>query len=248
MFDLPRVIGHRGAAALAPENTLAGFRAARDAGACWVEFDVRLSADGVPVVIHDPTLARVAGISARVSRLAAERLASVDVGSRFAPQFHAERVPTLAAALAECDRLGLGANVELKWCGIRSRRLADRAAKVVRSVPRVPILVSSFRPSLLAAFRRRAPEVPRGLLLEALRPGWRATARRLGCATINLGERGLDGRAVAAVRSAHFGVVVYTVNDPAHAARLLAAGVDAVITDRPDALRGISAIVAEGAT
>ena len=239
MLDLPRVIGHRGAAGIAPENTLAGFRAARDAGVRWVEFDVRLTADLVPVGIHDATLARVAGMSGRIARLTADRLATIDAGSWFAPHFAAERVPTLAVALAECAALGLGANVELKCCGIRSRALARRAADVVRSARGVPLLVSSFRPSLLAAFRRRAPDVPRGLLLERLRPGWRATARRLGCVTVNLGAIGLDARKIGAVRAAGFGIVVYTVNDPARAARLLAAGVDSIISDRPDALTSV---------
>ena len=236
MLDLPRVIGHRGAAGIAPENTLAGFRAAREAGVCWVEFDVRLSADQVPVVIHDPTLERIAGLSAPVARLTADRLAAIDAGAWFAPGFAGERIPTLAAALVECAALGLGANVELKWCGMRSGALARRAADVVRAARGMPLLVSSFRPSLLAGFRRRAPDVPRGLLLERLRPGWRAAARRLDCVTVNLGARFADPRSIDAVKSAGFGLAVYTVNDPARAARLLGAGVDAVITDRPDRL------------
>lgn len=236
MIALPRVIGHRGAAGIAPENTLAGFRAARAAGARWVEFDVRLSVDRVPVLIHDPTLQRIAGLSAPVARLTADRLAAIDAGAWFAPGFAGERIPTLAAALAECAALGLGANVELKWCGIRSGALARRAADVVRSAKDMPLLVSSFRPSLLAGFRRRAPSVPCGLLLERLRLGWRAKASRLGCVTVNLGARFVDFRSIEAVKSAGFGLVVYTVNDPNRAARLLAAGVDAVITDRPDSL------------
>lgn len=236
MLDLPRVIGHRGAAGIAPENTLVGFRAARAAGVRWVEFDVRLSADLVPVLIHDATLERIAGLSAPVARVTAGRLAAIDAGGWFAPGFVGERIPTLAAALAECAALGLGANVELKWCGIRSGALARFAAGVVRAAPDMPLLVSSFRPSLLAAFRRRAPEVPRGLLLERLRPGWGAMARRLGCVTVNLGARFADDRSIEAVRSAGFGLAVYTVNDPSQAAQLLGAGADSVITDRPDML------------
>lgn len=235
MIALPRIIGHRGAAGIAPENTLAGFRAARAAGARWVEFDVRLSADGVPVVIHDSTLERITGQPTAVARLTADRLAAVEAGAWFAPRFAGEGIPTLAAALAECAALGLGANVELKWCGVRSRALARRTADVVRAA-QGPLLVSSFRPSLLAAFRRRAPDVPRGLLLERLRPGWRTTARRLGCATVNLGAGAVDGRAIETVGSAGFGLVVYTINHPARAARLLKAGADAVVTDRPDVL------------
>jgi glycerophosphoryl diester phosphodiesterase len=103
------VIGHRGAAATHPENTLSSIRAAHDAGARWVEFDVRLAADGAPVVIHDPTLDRIARRKARVAALTSTALAAFDV-------------PTLGQVLRLCAEIGLGANVEMKDCGRRNTR------------------------------------------------------------------------------------------------------------------------------
>lgn len=236
VFDLPRVIGHRGAAGIAPENTIAALAAARHAGARWVEFDVRLTADGVPVVIHDATLERVAGIPARVSRTPFARLQALDAGAWFAPRFRGQRVPTLDETLIACASLQLGANVELKWCGARSPALAHAVAEALRPAMGAPVLVSSFRPGLLAALRRAAPDVPRGLLMSRPRPGWRQMLARLGCASVHVGARALDETAIVRLKAAGLKLVVYTVNDAAQAARLVAAGVDSVITDRPDLL------------
>src|SRR5690606_7962488 len=106
-FSLPRLIGHRGAPAIAPENTLAGFRAAAEAGAAAVEFDVRLSADGIPMVIHDATLDRTTNARGAVGTSTAAELGAVDAGAWFAPRFTGEGVPTLEAAIAELAGLGL---------------------------------------------------------------------------------------------------------------------------------------------
>src|SRR6188768_3856052 len=102
MLQLPKVIGHRGAMAYAPENTLASFREARARGATWVEIDVKLTADGVPIVMHDSSLARTTG----VERLVAETKRA---------ELPAE-VPTLVAAIDCFRELGLGCNVEIKPC------------------------------------------------------------------------------------------------------------------------------------
>src|SRR5437764_8171860 len=99
-LPLPPVIGHRGAAASAPENTLAGLRRAKALGCTWVEFDVRLTADGALVLCHDARLDRTTD---RTGRVAAQSLATVrqcDAGSRFGPAFAGEPVPTLGEALA----------------------------------------------------------------------------------------------------------------------------------------------------
>src|SRR5580704_12278143 len=91
---LPPVIGHRGAAAQAPENTLAGFRAARALGCAWVEFDVRLTVDGVPVVCHDDKLDRTSNGRGRISKLPLAAIRMLDAGSWFGPAFAGERIPT----------------------------------------------------------------------------------------------------------------------------------------------------------
>ena len=91
----PLIIGHRGASAVAPENTMAAFREAIAVGADGIEFDVRLARDGVPVVIHDSTLRRTGGLNKRVADLSAEEISKIDVGSWFAPRFANETVPSL---------------------------------------------------------------------------------------------------------------------------------------------------------
>src|SRR5512142_2967244 len=113
-FRLPPVIGHRGAAAHAPENTLAGFRRAKALGCTWVEFDVRLTADGVPVLCHDPRLDRTTDRSGRVAAQTLAAIQTSDAGGWFAPVFAGERMPSLEEALLLCAELGLGANIEIK--------------------------------------------------------------------------------------------------------------------------------------
>ena len=105
---IPRLIGHRGAAAAAPENTLASLRKAKELGASWVEFDVKLTRDGCPVLIHDERLERTTSGRGEVALTTLEELQKLDAGGWFAPAFRGERVPTLEAALALCAELGLG--------------------------------------------------------------------------------------------------------------------------------------------
>src|SRR5215467_1491294 len=95
-MNTPLIIGHRGASAVAPENTMAAFREATAVGADGIEFDVRLTGDGVPVVIHDSTLRRTGGLQHRVADLTSAEIAKVDVGSWFAESFTDETVPSLA--------------------------------------------------------------------------------------------------------------------------------------------------------
>jgi len=238
-LDLPSVIGHRGAAALAPENTLAGFRAATAAGARWVEFDVKLSADGVAVLMHDDTLDRTTDGHGAVAAAPASAIAALDAGGWFGDAFRGERVPTLVEAIAELARLGLGANIEIKPCPGRAEATARAVAAVVAahwpdSLP-APLL-SSFETASLAAAREHAPGLPRGLLLKRLSRDWRDLAVSLDCVSVNLGRRQASASGIAAVLASGLQLVIWTVNEAVEAARLLAAGASAIITDRPDAL------------
>src|SRR3989304_501563 len=114
MLKLPRVMGHRGAAALAPENTLGGFRRAAARGIGWIEFDVMLTGDGVPVLFHDDNLKRITGRDAPMAETPYSVVRTLDAGSWFAPDFAAERIATLEAAIAVLDELQLSANIEIK--------------------------------------------------------------------------------------------------------------------------------------
>lgn len=236
---LARVVGHRGAAARAPENTLAGLREAHRLGARWVEFDVMLTGDGAPVLIHDETLGRTTTGRGRVAGRTLAEIRALDAGVRFAPRFAGERVPTLDEAVALLLELGMGANVEIKPArGHEAATGAAVAAALAAGWPAggPPLLLSSFSRPALEAARRAGPALPRGLLARAPPPDWAEAMAALGCATLHLDHAAVAPAALGALNGAGVPVLLYTVNRAARAAALLAAGAAAVITDVPDAL------------
>lgn len=236
---LPKVIGHRGVAASAPENTLAGFRKAAAMGVAWVELDVRLTADGSPVVFHDDDLGRTTNGRGNVAETTLDDLKALDAGGWFGEEYRGERVPTLAEAVTCIAGLGLGLNIEIKPDAGRAAATAQEALAVARAswpghLP--PPLVSSFRRDALAAAMRAAPDWPRGLIAETLPGDWREAVAELECRTVHLNQRRLTAKAVKAVRDAGLGVLAYTVNDALRARTLWGWGVAAVFSDRPEAL------------
>ncbi len=235
LLAIPQVIGHRGAAAAAPENTLAGLREAKELGASWVEFDVKLTRDGVPVLMHDERLERTTSGQGRVADTTLAAIEALDAGAWFRPAFRGERVPTFEAALALCAELGLGINVEIKPC--RGREAETARATVETLLAHWPEampapLVSSFAPICLVVAREIAPALPRGHLAGALPRRWRAAMAAHGCRTLHLNHRWLSARQRAAVVAAGVPLLLYTIDDPGRARQQLAAGVTAVITNR----------------
>ncbi len=237
MFATPRLIGHRGARMTAPENTLVGIHQAREEGATWVEFDVKLTADGVAVLIHDETVDRTTDGSGAVAAMTLAQIKVLDAGAPFDQRFAGERVPTLVDALALMQALGMGFNLEVKPCPGRERETALAALAIVREHWRGPTpIFSSFKAASLAAIRDAAPEMPRGYLAEALGPDWLNEARALGCRFAHPGHRHLTRDQVTAAKAAGFPVLAWTVNDAARGRELLSWGVDSLITDCPAAL------------
>ena len=235
-LTLPPVLGHRGAALHAPENSLAGFDKAAELGARWVEFDVMLSADGVPVVHHDLTLERTAGRPDAIAALSAEGLAEVDVGERFDIRYRGQMLPTLSQVIERLGLLNLGANVEIKPAPGREAETARAALAVLQSqwpahLP--PPLISSFSQIALAVAAEIAPDLPRGWLGDKLPEDWKSALEGCGCASVHLGWKELDAATVAAVKAAGYALAVWTVNDPEVARRCRAWGADAIITDTP---------------
>ena len=225
MLQLPKVIGHRGAMAYAPENTLASFREARRRGATWVEIDVKLTADGVPIVMHDASLKRTTGV---------DRLVALTPSSELPKD-----VPAFEAAIACFQELGLGCNVEIKPCEGREAETARVTVATLRrcwpsALP--PPLLSSFKHDSLAAAREAAPEFARAILLGELDDDWRVRADAIGAEGVNTdGEKLTPGRA-REVKQAGLALSVYTIDDPAQARALVAMGVDCVITNMPDVI------------
>lgn len=236
---LPKVIGHRGAAARAPENTLAGLRAAADLGVAMVEFDVKLSRDGVPVVIHDDRVDRTTDGTGQVRDLDVETLRALDAGAWFGPAFAGERIPTLDEALDLVLERGLAVNLEIKPCSGReaeTARVALAAARARWPADRPPPLVSSFALDSLLAARDAAPDWPRGWLFDRRPPDWRITMADLAPAALNFSADRVTAAELADYRDTGLGLLAYTVNDPARALDLFAQGVDGVFSDVPDTI------------
>jgi glycerophosphoryl diester phosphodiesterase len=236
---IPRVIGHRGAAAKAPENTLAGFRRAAELGCRWVEFDVRLSLDDHPIVFHDDTLERTTDGAGIVGATPLDELLQRDAGSHFGHKFRGEPIPTLDQALALLRALGLGGNLEMKAEDGREEALAEAVTRAIGRIGTKPLpslLVTSFSAPAIGAFARLAPDIARGLLAARLVPDWPRSAARLGAVAIVCDHETLRPEEVKAVRRTDLSLVTYTINEPHRALELFAWGVDSIISDAPDAV------------
>ncbi len=239
---LPRVIGHRGAAGHAPENTLAGFRRAAQLGARWVEFDVALTRDGEPVLLHDETVDRTTNGKGKLATMTLAALQTLDAGAWYSEAAAGERVPTLTEAIALLQSLGLGANIEIKPT---TGREAETGAVVARRVAAAwpaslpPPLLSSFAIEALVTARDAAPSLARGYLLSKLGRNWQRDAAALGCVSIHCNHRSLNRNTAAEVRQAGYHLLTYTVNDAARGRLLFDWGVEAAFTDYPDRLLAI---------
>lgn len=226
-MSYPRIIAHRCGGVLAPENTLAGLAAAARIGCRGVEFDVVLSADGVPVLMHDDTVNRTTNGCGPVAAMSAAELRRLDAGG--------EPVPLLAEALAACARLGLWANVELKAvAGGDDARLGEIVASMLVRDWNGDGVVSSFSPTALRAASHTAPGLAFAVLCDELPADWREEVRAVAATGVHLDAGRLDAGTCAMLRDAGLAVACYTVNDRDEGERLLAQGASAIFTDRPD--------------
>lgn len=242
-FVLPGVIGHRGAAAHAPENTLESIRKAAELGAGWVEFDAKLTGDGVVILMHDDTLERTTNGGGEVAKTVYADIDRLDAGNWFGPEWRHVRVPRLADALDLLCELNLWANVEIKPCRGRDVETARAVIAVLRGhwpAGRPWPLLSSFSRESLAAAAVSAPEMPRGLLVWEHPDDWFEAARDLGCVSVHCADQHLTPAWAGQIRRAGCGLAVYTVNDRRRAEELRGWGVQSIITDRPDVMMGLA--------
>lgn len=238
-FRLPRVIGHRGAAAYAPENTLEGIREAAKRGAGGVEFDAKLTGDGVVILMHDDALDRTTTGRGAVAGANHASIAGLDAGAWFGAEWRGAGVPTLADALMLLAALDMQANIEIKPCPGREAETARSVVEVVRNcwpAGRPWPLLSSFSRISLAVARDTAPEMPRGLLLWKYAVDWIAAADDLACGSIHCSDQHLSRDWADNIRRAGYGLAAYTINDPVRAVELASWGVQCMISDRPDAI------------
>ncbi|NDG54756.1 MAG: glycerophosphodiester phosphodiesterase [Betaproteobacteria bacterium] len=238
-WPYPRIIAHRGAGKLAPENTLAAMQVALQHRQKMVEFDVKLSADDVAVLMHDANLDRTTNGIGPIRQFNWAELARLDAGSWHSEAFAGEPIPRLDSALAWLLEKGMLANVEIKpspGLELHSGRLIARACKTLWTRQDIPCLLSSFSEAALQAAMATAPALPRALLMDRLFPDWLARCRRLDCVAVDWNEGLINAALVRDAHAAGLRVLVYTVNDPQRAKQLLDWGVDSVITDWVDQL------------
>lgn len=241
-----RIFAHRGASGTCPENTLAAFTAAADAGVAWVEADVDIAACGTPVLLHDTDLDRTTNLTGPLYDYTADQLKQADAGFWFSPGTAGEPVPTLAALIDLANERGLNLNIELKSNEQGAERSRLLITKVQDELARLSsgrqVIVSSFNHLLLAEFKRRAPQYAVGALFvaEAFQPDWRSVLELIGAQAVHLQERGLTRATVRALSEAGYEVNVWTVNSPARANELKNWGATGIFTDYPERLIHLS--------
>lgn len=238
-LKIPKIIGHRGAAAYAPENTLVSLHTAADMDLEWVEFDVKLTRDQVPILFHDETLERTTNGSGKVAETDYEDIRALEAGSWFADSFTGIKVPTLEEAIEVLIDRGLGLNLELKPCPGREVETAEVALDILSQIwdDHERLLISSFRHGCLETARAMAPDWARGLLLPKDWPeNWQDLAKYLDVASINIDGRACSREDVQALIDFNPEIIryAYTINDPARANELLSWGIQAMTSDEPD--------------
>lgn len=239
-WPYPRWIAHRGAGTRAPENTLAAFRLGRELGFRMFECDARLSADGVPFLLHDNTLDRTTSGRGAAGRKPWAELAGLDAGAWHSAAHAGEALPRLEQILHFCLEHALLLNVEIKPTpGTEARTTAVVAGMVLALWPRtaVPPLLSSFSAQALHAARQTAPELPRALVFEAPPADWLEQTQRLQCVAVACKHTRWTESRVQEATTAGLRTLAWTVNTPRAAQRLIAWGVDSLFTDNPLLLR-----------
>jgi glycerophosphoryl diester phosphodiesterase len=240
----PRVVAHRGASGLAPENTLAAFRQAWALGCEAIELDVHLSADGHVVVIHDQSLARTAGSPRLVQECTLEELRGFEVGSWKHPDFGGERIATLAEVIGAAPA-GSTVFVEVKTPAAALPRIVEELRRLVDEHPEVAVALQSFDVGVLTQLAAGLPGVTAYWTVGAPRQSdgtitaYPAVvlerARELGLAGVALDARGVQPELLSAAGAVGLLVDVWTVNDAAALRDWLARPeVRWVETDRPE--------------
>ena len=237
-WPYPKIVAHRLFGTLAPENTLGALKKAAALGIKAVETDVMLTRDGVAVISHDPVLGRAVASDAAVAELTLKDLRELDAGIRFGAAWRGEKVPLLTEVIDFALAHGIFLNLEIKPS---TDDLADATARETVRIVRERFpgasqpLLSSFSRAALKAAQIVAPEIPRGLLLEGNVPDWAAAAQDLQVRTVHP-DAAMDAAFAAEAHAHGWGVMAWTIDDPAEARKLVGYGTDALCTNRPDCL------------
>jgi len=234
-------LAHRGANTEAPENTMVAFRKAVEVGATGLEFDVQLSKDGAVVVIHDEKLERTTNGTGLVKDYTLEELQSLDAGTWFDEEFAGEKMPTLDQVLDEFASTELNFNIELKSGIVLYPGLEEKVIEAVKRRSLTDqVVLSSFNHYSLVTCRELNKEIRTGMLYVAgLYEPWEY-ALKLGCYSVHpLFYHLQHPELVSGFREHNLAIYAWTVNEPVYMELMVAGGIDAIITDRPQDLQKI---------
>lgn len=239
-FKLPKIIGHRGAAAYAPENTAVGIHSAADLGVDWVELDVKLTKDFIPIIFHDSTLERTTNGFGQVQDHTWSEIQELDAGSWFSESFTGEGILSLERAIDIMIERNLGFNLEIKPCEGREVETAEVALDMISSIwdEQNSLLISSFATECLETSKNMALDIYRGLLVDGLPDNWLELAKDLDVKSINLNGNNvsLTKDDIHTITETGHQIMAYTINDASHANTLMSWGVSSFCSDQPDIL------------
>ena len=239
------ILGHRGASAVAPENTLVAFRRALELGADGFEFDVTLTRDHVPIIIHDDTLDRTTNGKGNVKDFTLPELRRLDAGGWKGAEYRGEKMPTLAEVIDLVAPLQPHPilNIELKASSLMSDGVESATLDVLSEKKYFHnIIISSFNPMTLMRMRLLAPQIPRGLLYSSDQPVHlrRAWLRPLvGPVALHPYYKMIDERLMSWAKQKNLRVNTWTVDDPGIAEKLRRWGVNAIITNDVEKLKKV---------
>lgn len=240
-LKLAKVIGHRGAASYAPENTLEGIHTAADMGIEWVELDVKLTKDDIPIIFHDEELDRTTNGSGLVAETLYEDIKQLEAGSWFSDSFAGVKIPTLEEAIEVLIERNMGFNMEIKPCPGREKETAEIALDMLAQYwdDHERLLISSFQHVCLEVARDMATDWSRGLLIggEYVPDNWQDMADYLDVKTVNVGADIVTQEMVEQILELDLKPLVYTVNEPFDARKFQGWGVEAMFSDEPDVIQ-----------
>jgi len=237
-MEWPKLIAHRGASAYAPENTLVAFELALRQGIDWIECDVTLSKDGVPVIFHDKTFKRMAKRTKYINQLTFEEIMQIDVGAWFSKKFSGQTTPTLEELLIFAKENQIKINLELKPNAYKPKCLVMQVDQLIRQTnfTKNDLLISSFDSTSLMYAYKYMPQIQRGLLMDKWRRNWHHLAEKFQVSSIHCHYKLCTKERINKIKQANYILYCYTVNNGSKADKLFKKGIDGIFSDYPDLL------------
>ena len=233
-----KITAHRGLSSLAPENTLAAFNKAAEMGCEWIEIDVQLNLEHIPVVIHDQTVNRCTNGTGMVAKMSLAALQSLDAGSWFSDEFNREYIPTLEQTLLLAKDKKLKVNIEIKGYPEDDISLLCEKIKTVitqLNIETNQLLFSSFDLSALKVMQQLLPAIPRGLLWSKMPSNALDLLTEINAFSAHCDYKFLTQSQAAEIKQAGYEIYCYTPNEPEIVKEYWSWGVDMMITDTPQA-------------